>query len=56
MAAGLGLLGLSPQEFWGMTPKELEAALRGRLGPSVFDMPISRGELSRLMTAFPDQT
>ena len=34
MAAGLGLLRLPPAHFWSMTPKELEAALRGLLGPA----------------------
>jgi uncharacterized phage protein (TIGR02216 family) len=33
MAAGLGVLGLAPAAFWSMTPRELTAALRGRLGP-----------------------
>ncbi len=32
MAVGFGVLGLAPQVFWAMTPKELEAALRGPLG------------------------
>ena len=34
MAAGLGLLRLRPADFWSMTPRELEAALRGLLGPA----------------------
>ena len=32
MAVGLGVLGLPPAVFWAMSPKELEAALRGRTG------------------------
>jgi uncharacterized phage protein (TIGR02216 family) len=30
--AGLGVLGLAPDVFWAMTPREFDAALRGRLG------------------------
>lgn len=54
MAAGLGLLGLAPATFWGMTPCELEAALRGRLGLQAEAAPLSRAELTRLMHLFPD--
>jgi len=54
MAAGLGLLGLAPQAFWAMTPRELEAALRGRLGTGMSLGPPTRGELATLMQAFPD--
>jgi len=52
MRAGLGLLRLSPQAFWSMTPRELNAAL----GPSApaFDAP-SRRSLETLMRAFPDR-
>ena len=32
MAAGLGTLRLAPRDFWSMTPRELDAALRGALG------------------------
>ena len=35
MAAGLGLLRLAPPVFWSMTPRELDAALRGLLGASM---------------------
>jgi uncharacterized phage protein (TIGR02216 family) len=54
MATGLGLLGLAPVVFWAMTPKELEAAIRGRLGPAVFDSPLSRADLGALIERFPD--
>ena len=54
MAVGLGLLGLTPAAFWAMTPKELAAAIRGRLGP-LPDAPPSKGELIAMMTRFPDQ-
>jgi uncharacterized phage protein (TIGR02216 family) len=52
MAAGLGLLRLSPQQFWSMTPRELSAALRG-LGV-VSRSPLRRNELAGLMARFPD--
>lgn len=55
MATGLGVLGLAPAAFWAMTPRELEAALRGRLGPQVSTPPLSRHELTRLMGRFPDE-
>jgi len=54
MAAGLGLLGLSPATFWSMTPRELAAALRGRLGPPPAGPP-SREELSALLRRYPDK-
>jgi uncharacterized phage protein (TIGR02216 family) len=55
MAAGLGLLRLTPAAFWTMTPKELEAALRGLLGPAQPDTPLPRSTLAQLMTRYPDQ-
>jgi uncharacterized phage protein (TIGR02216 family) len=54
MAAGLGLLRLPPAHFWSMTPRELEAALRGLLGPTQPDTPLPRAELAHLMSRFPD--
>jgi uncharacterized phage protein (TIGR02216 family) len=53
MAAGFGLLGLSPAAFWAMTPRELAAALRGRLGPGT-PTPPSAHELADLMNRYPD--
>ncbi len=53
MAAGFGLLGLSSAAFWAMTPRELSAALRGRLGSGP-DAPPSAQELAELMTRYPD--
>jgi uncharacterized phage protein (TIGR02216 family) len=53
MAAGLGLLRLRPADFWSMTPKELQAALRGLLGPA-HEGPLSRTTLTGLMTRYPD--
>jgi len=52
MGAGLGLLRLSPDAFWAMTPRELDSALawwRPKAGPSP-----GRGGLAALMAAFPD--
>jgi uncharacterized phage protein (TIGR02216 family) len=54
MAAGFGLLRLSPASFWAMTPRELAAALRGRLGPAA-ETPPSAQMLADLMTRYPDR-
>ena len=54
MAAGLGLLRLRPADFWSMTPRELEAALRGLLGPAQPNAPLPRATLADLMTRYPD--
>lgn len=54
MAAGLGLLGLAPQVFWAMTPREFDAALRGRLGVVAAAPAPTRAELHDLMRQFPD--
>jgi uncharacterized phage protein (TIGR02216 family) len=51
MAAGLGILRLSPATLWSMTPREFAAAV-GWLVPET--APPSRSDLSRLMTRFPD--
>jgi uncharacterized phage protein (TIGR02216 family) len=52
MEIGLGRLGRSPQEFWNMTPKELEAAVAGAIG--LGSAPLSRRDLEGLMARFPD--
>ena len=52
MAAGLGLLRLTPAAFWAMTPRELERAMsveRGRASSPL------RAQLESLMTQFPDR-
>jgi uncharacterized phage protein (TIGR02216 family) len=56
MAAGLGLLRLRPADFWSMTPRELDAALRGLLGPSHSGEPLPRSALADLMRRYPDRT
>jgi len=48
---GLGVLRLSPQQFWSMTPRELGYAIEAITGRSP---PIDRGALTRLMTRYPD--
>jgi uncharacterized phage protein (TIGR02216 family) len=55
MEAGLGTLRLAPSVFWAMTPRELEAALRGAFGVAHAPRPMSRADLARLMDLFPDQ-
>lgn len=54
MAAGFGVLRLSPAHFWAMTPKELGAALRGLAGRTHADAPLPRASLAHLMTRYPD--
>ena len=50
MRLGFGVLKLSSKEFWGLTPRELAAALGGASPPGAPD----RGELTRMMERFPD--
>ncbi|MBC2884742.1 phage tail assembly chaperone [Ochrobactrum sp. CM-21-5] len=52
MRAGFGLLRLSSQSLWSMTPRELAAALRPVVRTD--DAP-SRQTLDALMRAFPDK-
>jgi uncharacterized phage protein (TIGR02216 family) len=54
MSFGLGVLRLSPREFWAMTPRELDAAIRGLLGPPAASPTPSRAGLDQLMQRFPD--
>jgi uncharacterized phage protein (TIGR02216 family) len=54
MAAGLGALRLAPPVFWAMTPRELEAALRGAFGVGETRAPMARADLAALMEAYPD--
>jgi uncharacterized phage protein (TIGR02216 family) len=54
MTLGFGLLRLSPSEFWSMTPREVERALRFH-GPGSGAAP-ARSELAALMAAFPDSS
>jgi uncharacterized phage protein (TIGR02216 family) len=55
MTAGLGTLRLAPRDFWSMTPRELDAALRGALGLVAMAPAMTRSDLEGLMAAFPDR-
>lgn len=48
---GLGVLRLSPQQFWSMTPRELAYAIEAVAGRSP---PLDRAVLTQLMTRYPD--
>lgn len=52
MQAGLRGLGLRPQEFWALTPAELELML-GRPGGVA---PLRRTRLDELLRVYPDET
>ncbi|MGE0339009.1 MAG: rcc01693 family protein [Xanthobacteraceae bacterium] len=52
MAFGFGVLRLSSDEFWRLTPRELAAAVRALRGES---MPLSRDVLDELIARFPDR-
>lgn len=55
MRAGFGVLRLSSDQFWAMTPRELEAALQGVYGaPSSLTSPAKR-DLLNLMKRYPDE-
>jgi uncharacterized phage protein (TIGR02216 family) len=54
MTAGLGMLRLAPDDFWSMTPRELDAAMRGAFGIVAMQPAMTRSDLAALMTAFPD--
>jgi len=54
MAFGLGRLGLSSRDFWAMTPRELAAAIEGKLGRPA--TPLDRAALDGLIARFPDRT
>ncbi|ODA66834.1 hypothetical protein A7A08_02131 [Methyloligella halotolerans] len=56
MAAGLGTLRLAPRDFWAMTPRELDAALRGVFGMGAGGLRPSAGDLAALMVRYPDTT
>ena len=50
---GLGVLRLSPDAFWRMTPRELSCAIAAVTG--VTGMPIERADFEGLMQAFPNR-
>ena len=47
----LGILRLSPKQFWGMTPRELSYAIEVVTGRGA---PIGRDAFTKLMKEFPD--
>lgn len=49
---GLGVLKLSPDAFWRMTPRELAYAIEAASGRAA---PLSRKDLTALMTRYPDE-
>ncbi|MGH1356066.1 MAG: rcc01693 family protein [Thalassovita sp.] len=51
MQAGMRGLGLSPAEFWRLTPAEL----RMFLGATTTDAPLARTRLDELLAAYPDK-
>ena len=53
MAFGFGVLRLSPDAFWRMTPRELAHAIAAVRGRAL--VPIDRADLDRLMQQFPDE-
>ena len=53
MGVGLGVLRLSPEQFWRMTPRELAAALRGLYGDAA--APLDRASFQQLMARYPDE-
>ena len=53
MRAGLGVLRLSPDVFWSMSPVELCHALQGA-GVLPIGGGLDRARLDELMAAFPD--
>lgn len=54
MAAGFGLLRLSPGAFWSMTPRELERAMSTL--PKGRDAPPGKDHLAAMMALFPDKS
>jgi uncharacterized phage protein (TIGR02216 family) len=54
MEIGLGVLGLAPAVFWALTPRELQAALRGKSGMTGEAHAPTRSEFETLMRQYPD--
>ena len=48
---GLGVLRLSPEQFWRMTPRELAYAIEAVRGRNT---PLDRASLNELMKRYPD--
>jgi uncharacterized phage protein (TIGR02216 family) len=54
MRAGLGLLRLSPDVFWSMTPREFAAAIEGVSGTTSPISAPNRSIMDDLMSRYPD--
>ena len=52
MAFGFGVLRLSSEAFWQLTPRELASAVRALLGEA---QPLPRDALNELISRFPDR-
>lgn len=56
MAFGFGKLGLSPEAFWSMSLREMNAAIRWHMPHMNGGTAMNRKGLSALMDLFPDQS
>ncbi|MEM7546682.1 MAG: phage tail assembly chaperone [Pseudomonadota bacterium] len=54
MRFAFGVLHLSPDQFWAMTPREFDAALKGHLGQFTDSGPMRATDLAALAARFPD--
>ena len=54
MQIGIGSLGFSSEQFWALTPRELEAAVRGASGPEQAS-PLGRETFNELFARYPDE-
>lgn len=56
MELGFGLFHLTPNAFWTMTPRELQAGIDGAFAAGVAEPapPLKRAELGALQTRYPD--
>jgi uncharacterized phage protein (TIGR02216 family) len=52
MRFGLGVLHLSPSDFWSMTPRELACAIEA--ATAGVGTPVDRASFNDLMERFPD--
>lgn len=55
MRFGLGALGLAPRDFWRMTPREFDAAAKGRAGVFRDGRPMTRTRFDALAARYPDE-
>ena len=55
MEFGFGVLRLSSDQFWKMTPRELQAAFSANTKTVSENQPIGRSQLASLMEKFPDK-